>query len=1058
MAVLPLAIRLLVTLLLAAAATSSLAKVTSRKAVVARKGVLPRLGPADALSKLKSPHPMLFFSAEDIPQLQQKARTSHKMIADRIRSEVEVMKKEPAKWQPPQDHKQFTKRWNENHGNNLCTLAIYCVLFPEDEAALSLAHQFMDTMVSHKSWEFTKMATDEMPISHSLVGMATAYDFLYPTLSVEQRQTYFERIRKTTARHFERFKDTSWGRWHLQNHVWNNNVALLIGAVVTSVHDPRAHEWARMTIAHLNISMKFHNLIVDGSNSEGVSYSTYTTRSMTMFLNLIDRHYQTNAYASNWLAEYVNFLYHTYIAYRETVGIGDSYTVWWYGPESMLVFIDKYVLRNGKGNWLAARIRENRPAVGVKTPYSPTINQRCSTYHTEFLWYDETLGETDPNPTRKPQLALFSDWGVVTYGGGLPPGQTFFSFKCGMMHGRTVNRAVKERNVFPQYVEGWKSFNPGHEHPDQGSFTFWPRGEPFVTDDYYNSKFTFLNNGIMFGPSPTAKCFPPYEGQLGECHKWLDYMSPDLQYATADIRGAYLEEGFAYVSGEFKGAYRKQFQLQSVYRNLALLTPDVLLIVDHIVAPYSGMIDTANTFFNMQHGILTLEDSNTLPSYQEAVMRMGNGSEYRVSWRTCGSVRATASTKEYDVGYGLEKSRHHQILNITVELQRPWPTRMAYILYNADSPKPRRPRFVHTGLTGVKVGTSIDGEMYELAIATDHLEVNKRLDYLGHPGFATLSRSSASPVEFGGREDIVSLVSHLPTVFLSSMEYSGGEMLAAVLARSVDLAVTSMTTLARLNQPGIVSNTLPDVCVWDPANFETKKREFPQWLHDIFATEYSSITGLRMIKPPNLIKNKKTNARLVIYAAGGQMDTKLNLFPIKPSTRVLYLARDPRAWVAFAVQSGKSKFILTDSIPHVLRTAECLGGKLSKPYRHLKELIKEKSDANNIEALALYWSGHVLGAIQSEPNAHFKLVWLDDLIREPEATLEGVVEGFLGLPLAPASRHLLLQYTRSSELRLPSGELLRHTDMEWWRKVLHPEEVRRVERVTSEFTGYTPPL
>ena len=77
--------------------------------------------------------------------------------------------------------------------------------------------------------------------------------------------------------------------------------------------------------------------------------------------------------------------------------------------------------------------------------------------------------------------------GVV---GGSPQNTTFLSFKSGVMHGRAINNVVKFK-LFRSSINGWKSFNPGHEHPDQNSFTFWPAGKPFITEAYYGQVCSF---------------------------------------------------------------------------------------------------------------------------------------------------------------------------------------------------------------------------------------------------------------------------------------------------------------------------------------------------------------------------------------------------------------------------------------------------------------------------------------------------------------------------------------------------------------------------------------
>lgn len=69
--------------------------------------------------------------------------------------------------------------------------------------------------------------------------------------------------------------------------------------------------------------------------------------------------------------------------FQRTVAIADSNYNWFYGPESQLVFMDRYVLRNGSGNWLAELIHQNRVTEG---PGQAGKGQRWCTLHTEFIW------------------------------------------------------------------------------------------------------------------------------------------------------------------------------------------------------------------------------------------------------------------------------------------------------------------------------------------------------------------------------------------------------------------------------------------------------------------------------------------------------------------------------------------------------------------------------------------------------------------------------------------------------------------------------------------------
>ena len=328
-------------------------------------------------------HPMLYFSFKDIPALRRKVETSGSHIFKIIENAVSEIKTNKYSYLPPKDTKKFKSVWNEKYGNNLGILAMYCVVRPEDSLALEIALEYMERLANFSSWEVSAAANDEMPISHTLVGLATAFDFLYNHLTMEQRDKYFKRIRRTTLRNFERFKKALWGQQHLQNHVLNNCVGILTAALVVQVHDPRANLWVHLIAKHLNISMNLLTLIVDGSLDEGVPYSTYTSRSLTMFAFFAKRHLGLDYYTNKWFGQYFWFIYETVLpGFMETVGIADSNPHWFYGPESQLVFIDAFVMRNGYGNWLASRIRENRPQEGyLKQPFG----QRWTTCHTEFV-------------------------------------------------------------------------------------------------------------------------------------------------------------------------------------------------------------------------------------------------------------------------------------------------------------------------------------------------------------------------------------------------------------------------------------------------------------------------------------------------------------------------------------------------------------------------------------------------------------------------------------------------------------------------------------------------
>ena len=299
--------------------------------------------------------------------------------------------------------------------------------------------------------------------------------------------------------------------------------------------------------------MFLFSYVIDGSCDEGVAYGSYTSRGITQYVFLALKHFGIDHTKNRWLREHFWFFFATTMpGYQRSVGIADSNHNWFYGPESQLVFLDAFVMKNGYGNWLADRIRNAKPK---NPPLARAGSQKWSTIHTEFIFYDASIKSVKPVLPSNSSMHFFSDWGVVTYGGGqyLRKGNTFLSFKSGALNGEAVSDIV-DYKLLSKFIRGWENFNAGHEHPDQNSFVFAPNGRYFITEALYSDKLTHLNNVLLFAPS-NSLCNQPWEGQAGECFKWLKYKdySP---VPRGEIITASLTDGIVHIAGEAVKAYR----------------------------------------------------------------------------------------------------------------------------------------------------------------------------------------------------------------------------------------------------------------------------------------------------------------------------------------------------------------------------------------------------------------------------------------------------------------------------------------------------------------------
>lgn len=674
-------------------------------------------------------HPNLYFNQVDVLHLRQRSSTTHGHIFKVIRAAALTMLSNVPFYMPPAKHADFTSKWNEIYGNNLPPLALYCLLCPEDSAALQFLIKFMDRMAEYPDWKVTSAPNDEVPVAHSLTGFATAYDFIYSFLDAQRREVYLKRIRSETEELYELSKYRGWGKQYLQNHQTTNILAILTGAIVVGSHeDPESMIWKQVAVSYMEKTMFLLNHIVDGSLDEGVAYGSYTAKSITQYVFLAQRHFKIDNLQNNWLRGHFWFYYATLLpGFQRTVGIADSNYNWFYGPESQLVFLDTFVMKNGTGNWLAQQIRKHRPKDG---PMGQSSAQRWATLHTEYIWYNNHLTPQPPHDFGKARMHIFSNWGVVTYGAGLPnsQGNTFLSFKSGKLGGRAVYDIVHDKPY--SWVEGWNSFNPGHEHPDQNSFTFAPNGQVFVSEALYGPKYSYLNNVLVFSPSPTSQCNSPWEGQLGECAKWLRWTDEGVGDARGEVIVASSHRDTMFVSGEAVAAYSPAMKLNSVFRALVLLNSQTLLVLDHVEKRDDSPVTSLSAFFHNLDIDFKYVPFRFADRYNGAMMDVWDA-HYKMFWFD--SQGRSPDTRIQEAEQAAEfKKRWTQYVNVTFQMSGTV-SRVAYVLHGPYV-KVSNARFIDNSKNGVRLSLTINNTEKIVSIATNYKDIGARLSHLGFGG------------------------------------------------------------------------------------------------------------------------------------------------------------------------------------------------------------------------------------------------------------------------------------------------------------------------------------
>lgn len=185
-----------------------------------------------ALSSRLNAHPRLFFSADDIPALREKAQTSHRdlwvPISEYVASLVDTS---PPLIPPAEGDEDFYR----DQGNQLIAMAFACVITgAEEECELTKRY-----LLIYASWEQWGEKNERgLGHSHMLLGNALAYDWIHSYLAPEERESIRTSIASWTQKMYEAATqpyNESWENWwrraYLQNHFWIANSALGIAGL-----------------------------------------------------------------------------------------------------------------------------------------------------------------------------------------------------------------------------------------------------------------------------------------------------------------------------------------------------------------------------------------------------------------------------------------------------------------------------------------------------------------------------------------------------------------------------------------------------------------------------------------------------------------------------------------------------------------------------------------------------------------------------------------------------------------------------------------------------------
>ncbi|MFC1613661.1 DUF4962 domain-containing protein [Gemmatimonadota bacterium] len=503
-------------------------------------------------------HPRLLLTAEKQENLKRSLSGTHKWLWDRYLQDL------PAKLERAE--RPLPEEVSRGHGDLAPDLSFAWLMTGED-SHFQAAKSHLIKLAHTKPWD----PVNDLIHGHLLLGMALAYDWLYPRLTEEERTLVSGRLKEAAAAEYERMTtDRVWYRTqYLQNHGQTNFCGLAYAAAVLYGEDSRAPQW--LSLCEDYFETVFEVLPPDGTSVEDISYGAYGLDFVIKYAVLARELLGRDYYSHQWFRESADYIIHSLVPspteQEYAITFGDApRNLNWHGPEPQLFWIaDKF--NNTAAQWAGKYLIELNPrGMGSATWMGLVFyNDKIATARPEEL-------PTFKHLTDNGQVMMRSSW--------TDPSAMLIGFKCGPFMGRAIS------------ADAPFDYGANHSHPDEGSFQIFAQAEYLTIDPLYTGfKLTSNHNTMMFKG----------QGQLGDKVVWMATAEAVKFSHYPEIVKEVSTAGYDYVVGEVARAYHPALGLKNFTRHLVFVKPDILVMADEIELSESG------TLHSYASGELTVE-------------------------------------------------------------------------------------------------------------------------------------------------------------------------------------------------------------------------------------------------------------------------------------------------------------------------------------------------------------------------------------------------------------------------------------------------------------------
>ena len=253
------------------------------------------------LKKFSGSHPRLLLSVEKEEKLRREISAGHQWLWQRYLEDL------PEKIARAGEN---IDRPNRGHGNLAADLAFAWRITGSD-SLFEQTKKYLFDLCNKEVWD----PEYDLLHGHLLLGVALAYDGLYPRMNRAQRSLVAARLGDEAQMQYERItRQRAWYRnQYLQNHGHVNFGGLAYAGVALYGEDARAQDW--LAACENFFGRVFELSPPDGTSIEGLSYGNYALDFCLFYAELARQVLGRDYYGSPWLANYPQYLLHSLLPF-----------------------------------------------------------------------------------------------------------------------------------------------------------------------------------------------------------------------------------------------------------------------------------------------------------------------------------------------------------------------------------------------------------------------------------------------------------------------------------------------------------------------------------------------------------------------------------------------------------------------------------------------------------------------------------------------------------------------------------------------------------------------